>query len=81
MQSTDTDYNAKHYPLQWGSMLANGGTPLIKIDATGKRIINPKSPKYAYQFKAIHDLFDSSKDAGKSDNGVTIRIEGLKQWL
>lgn len=81
MQNTDTDYNAKHYPLQWSSMLANGGTPLIKIDSTGRRVINPANQKYATQFKAIHDMFDSSVADGKSENGLTKRIDGLKQWI
>lgn len=76
VQSTDMDSNASFYPAEWSRVLANGGSPLITMDETGVRRIKPK---FALQFKAIHDMFDSIEQFNGKD-GVIYKV-GLKQIL
>lgn len=78
--NTDMDYNANNFVLQWGNMLANGGTPYITISKTGAPQINPRIKGAAKVFGRIADQFDHS-ERRESDNGQVYYVEGLKQWL
>lgn len=84
MQTTDSAYNAQNISLQWSQMLANGGTPVIKISSTSKRVLNPDKPGIANTFLRVHNLLDNKEDAGtETINNRVVRkqIVGIRQWL
>ena len=75
LETSDSEYNAKFYPMQWGQVLAKGGTEILKVDQFGRLVFNPKN-KYASQlFSRIGDFFDSITKIGD------IHEVGLKQML
>ena len=65
-------------------MLAYGGTPVIKISSTSKRVLNPDKPGIANTFLRVHNLLDNKEDAGtETINNRVVRkqIVGIRQWL
>lgn len=75
LQTSDADYNAKFYPMQWSQILAKGGTEILKTDNYGRIIFNPNN-KYASQmFSKVGKFFNKSE---KKDNITEV---GLKQML
>jgi hypothetical protein len=35
MQTSDADYNAREYPIQWSQVLAKGGSEVLKVNENG----------------------------------------------
>lgn len=75
IQNTDADYNADMYTRRWGTILATGATPIIKLDEKGALIFNPKSSTASTEFQRIHDVFDSEK----AESGEI--VVGIKQLV
>ena len=77
MQTSDADYNAREYPIQWSQVLSKGGSDILKINQNGQLVFNPNNPEAALAFQKIASLFDFSK---ASKDGKQLYV-GLKQML
>ena len=77
MQTSDADYNAREYPIQWSQILAKGGSEVLKVNKDGQLVFNPKNPEAAIAFKKIAVLFDTKRE---SKDGSILYV-GLKQML
>ena len=77
MQTSDADYNAREYPIQWGQVLTKGGSDVLKINKNGQLVFNPNNPEAAVAFKKISRMFDFS---AVSKDGKQVYV-GLKQML
>ena len=75
MQTSDADYNAREYPIQWSQVLSKGGSDVLKVNENGQLIFNPKNPDAAITFQKISRLFDFSRQA------EDVEYVGLKQML
>lgn len=75
MQTSDADYNAREYPIQWSQVLSKGGSDVLKVNENGQLIFNPKNPDAAITFQKISRLFDFSRQSGD------VEYVGLKQML
>lgn len=75
LETSDADYNAKFYPLEWSQILAKGGTDILKTDKFGRIVFNPNNKYAAQMFSRIAKFFDSMNKSG--DN---LEV-GLKQML
>lgn len=75
MQTSDADYNAREYPIQWSQVLSKGGSEVLKINKEGQIVFNPKNPEAAIAFMKISRLFDFSRIEGNTE------YVGLKQIL
>ena len=75
MQTSDADYNAREFPIQWGQVLSKGGTDILKINKSGQLVFNPKNQEAAIAFKKIARLFDFSRIDGDTE------YVGLRQML
>lgn len=75
MQTSDADYNAREYPIQWSQVLSKGGSDVLKVNENGQLVFNPKNPDAAITFQKISRLFDFSRQA------EDVEYVGLKQML
>ena len=80
LQTTDTDYNARFYPMQWNQMLVGGGTNILKINKNGKVEFNPNIKNSEYIFSKILSLFTGSQTY-KDYKGNTYYSVGIKELL
>lgn len=71
LQRSDADYNARVFPTQWSQVLAKGGSDVLKVDKTGRIMINPNNKAAADTFMKIAVLFNDLQNATSSvNNGV-----------
>lgn len=77
MQTSDADYNAREYPIQWGQVLTKGGSDVLKVNKNGQLVFNPNNPEAAVAFQKIARMFDFS---AVSKDGKQMYV-GLKQML
>lgn len=75
LETSDAQYNARYYPLQWSQVLSKGGTQILKVNENGQLVFNPNQPAAAQMFYRISKLFSYEQKNGDKT------IAGLKQML